>query len=172
MDLNDKMAWCDAGAKAEREFTVGRLHDLGVASWINPAKRTDPYTHDLFVSFPADVKTIRTPLFRAGDLWGIDPQYAITFNRKDYDRYKLLYPNIIVLFDVRWEDPLIKELGGRLYEVQPMHLTAAASLRQIEQGVRMGKVIEYKGRVNDTAGNAKESYVFDVRWFHILEEPR
>lgn len=172
MDLNDKQAWCDQyGDKVESEFCVNRLFGLGVSGYMNPEKLTNKYAHDLFAIFKADLKTVRTPFFMAKEKYGIDPQYAVTFNLKDEIRYKRLYPNIIVVFDVLWDRMNCKKvIAGREYEVKPMHKTYVGFLQDIRNAITAcGKqTVEYKGRIEDEAGNAKVSYVFDVRKLQVL----
>lgn len=165
----DKQHWCDAAEADERAFAVNRLFQLGLSGSVNVEKRSNPYTHDLFVQWPSDLKNIRTPLFKAQELYGIDPQYAVTFNVKDGERYRSLYPNIVVIFDVKWEE-LSREIGGTLYQVEPMHVTYAGLLDDISNAVKAGgsKRIEYQKRVDDTLGNAKASWVFDVRLLQRL----
>jgi hypothetical protein len=164
VNTEDKLAWCEKGADAEALFTVGRLFDLGLVGHINLEKASNKFTHDLFVQFKADLKTIRTPLFKAQEMYGIDPQYAITFNLKDGERYAKLYPNIVVVFDVKWEQTTMN-IGGFIYEVKPMHETYAGFLNDIRKAIMKsgGKKIEYSKRVDDNSGNAKASWVFDVR---------
>ena len=172
MDLNDKAAWCqEYGDRVEAEFCVRRLYELGVSGYLNPAKRVDKYVHDLFGIFQVDLKTVRTPFFRAKEKYGIDPQYAVTINRKDVERYKALYPNIIVVFDVLWDEKNCKKtIDGKNYEVLPMHMTYAGFINDIRNAVIAGgnSRVVYQGRVGDTVGNAKESFVFDVRKLQLL----
>ena len=169
MDTEDKAAWCGAAEAQERTFAINRLFALGLSGAVNINKRHDPFTHDLFVSFPVDLKSVRTPLFMAQELYGLDPQYAVTFNFKDAKRYREFYPNIVVIFDVSWEQTS-KEIGDRIFRVQPMHQTHAGFLDNISRAIKAGgnQRIEYKNRVNDTKGNAKESWVFDVRLLQRL----
>ena len=169
MDTEDKIAWCNHGAVKEIDFANSRLFDIGLAGHINLAKKNDPYTHDLFVQFPVDLKSVTTPLFKAQELYGLDPQYTVTFNHKDALRYKEKYPNILVLFDINWET-LDKEIGNHVYHVGPMHITVAGFLSDISRAVKQSGMhkIEYKNRVDDTVGNAKISWVFDVRLLHPL----
>ena len=103
-------------------------------------------------------------------LHGIDPQYAVTFNKKDAARYRLKYPNIVVIFDVRWDQLEWTDKHGTVYKVEPMHATYAGFLDDIKNAVMKGgnQVVTYQRRVNDTSGNAKESFVFDVRQLHRL----
>jgi hypothetical protein len=169
MDTEDKQAWCDYGSRAEQTFAIGRLFDLGLSGAINLEKRSNPYTHDLFVNFPVDLKTVRTPLFKAMDLYGLDPQYTITFNEKDGKRYRSLYPNIIVIFDIDW-DSTEMNIDGRVYRVNPMKMTVAGFLDDIRQAIeKSGKhKIVYQRRLNDEDGNAKQSWVLDARHLQSL----
>lgn len=169
MITEDKQAWCDAAEAQERAFAVNRLFDLGLSGAVNVAKRADPFTHDLFINFQADLKSVRTPLFMAKDLYGIDPQYAVTFNIKDGNRYAKLYPNIVVVFDVNWAETE-KELGEKVYRVNKMHETYAGFLDDIRRAIMLdgSKRIEYHRRTEDTQGNARSSWVFDVRRLHKL----
>lgn len=170
MDTENKLAWCASGADAETEFVKKRLIDIGLDGYINPAKESDVYAHDMVMRFQSDLKTVRTPLFKAMDLYGIDPQYAVTFNLKDMRRYKELYPNIIVIFDVNWGALHWTDRTGKTYAVKPMHKTYGGFLSDIRNAVVScgSHVIKYKRRVDDDQGNAKESFVFDVRKLHLL----
>lgn len=169
LDTEDKQAWCTVGAQAEESFCRGRLEQLGLIGVVNPLKKQNKYVHDLFISFKADLKTIRTPLFKSGELYGIEPQYAVTFNDKDLRRYQELYPNIIVVFDVKWEETK-KVIDGVAYTVDPMHITVAGFLSDIRSAIDKSgsQKITYQRRVNDTEGNAKESWIFDLRYLHSL----
>jgi hypothetical protein len=165
-DTEDKLAWCEKfGTENELNFAISKMHDVGLPTYVNPAKKTDKYTHDLFTIFPSDLKTVKTPLFKAKELFDIDPQFAVTFNLKDGLRYTKLYPNIIVIFDVEWKDQCSMIIGGNKYEVQPMHQIHVGFLKDIKNAIikNGNKKITYSKRVNDNKGNAKESFVFDVR---------
>ncbi len=172
LNTEDKLAWCEKfGVSAELGFTLSRMHELEIGAYLNPQKVKDIYTHDLFAVFQSDLKTVRTPLFKSKELYGIDPQYAVTFNLKDAERYKSLYPNIVVLFDVKWDrDNCEKQIGNSVYSVRPMHATYAGFLKDIANAIEKsgGHKIEYARRKDDTSGNAKESYVFDIRHLHKL----
>lgn len=172
LNTEDKLAWCEKyGIEAELAFAVGRMHEIGLPTFVNPEKKKNKYTHDLYSIFQVDLKTVRTPLFKAQSNFGIDPQYAVTFNLKDGKRYAELYPHIVVIFDVEWKDQCSMIIGGTNYEVKPMHQIHAGFLADIRNAiVKCGsKKIEYARRVNDTSGNAKESYVFDVRQLQRLK---
>lgn len=164
INTEDKIAWCQAAEDDERDFVINRLPQIGLTGNINPAKATDRYTHDIHITLPADLKSVRTPLFKAQELYGIDPQYAVTFNDKDGQRYAKLYPNLLIVFDVQWTTTSM-EIGGTRYTVQPMHATHAGFLADIRQAIVKdgNNRHHYSRRRNDQSGNAKESWVFDIR---------
>ena len=153
IDNEDKKAWCDAGALAEKDFVAtNRLIGWGIS--MNPAKQKDVYTHDLIGVLPMDLKSIREPWRKSQELFGIPPEYAISINLKDLKRYDELYPNIIVILDVQWSG------------VYMITVERAKALITSGKAVRH----EYKNRVDDTKGNAKASYIFDLRDLDKLRE--
>lgn len=117
----------------------------------------------------ADLKCQRTPFFKASELYNVDPQFAVTFNAKDFERYRGSYPSIDIFFWVAWQTTQ-KTIGGQRYRVEPMAGVWRASFpalrRQIEEkGVGAHAYLE---RLFDAQGNAKHSYVFDLRRFEFL----
>lgn len=165
----DKRTWCmEYGPITERKFVAWATQTLGLDVCMNPAKNGDPYTYDLLLDRkPADLKTVRTPFYLARDLYGLDPQYTVTFNHKDGQRYRKNYPDISIMFDVVF-DGSPHQMGC----VQPMRLVAVGTLNQVAQAItdsgyhRHG----YQQRINDTQGNAKESWLLDVRRLSVLYE--
>lgn len=172
-NTEDKLSWVKVGVDRENEFVAVRALQLGIAAEINPDKESDPYTHDLRVRVQSDLKAVRTPLFKARELYGTDPQYTVTLNVKDYNRYADLYPDILVIFDVLWADNKASmEIGGTLYRVAPMHETYWGFLSHIADAIEAcgNQKHTYQRRVDDTDGNAKWSWVFDVRKLHRVYE--
>jgi hypothetical protein len=127
VDNEDKEFWCKAGLAAEGEFLVSS----GIKGWglcFNPLKSDDPYTHDYFGMCQIDIKTIKTQ-------W------------RDFRRYGKLYPNILILCNVTWQNSVYL-------------LTIDRARRLVMEG--KAKMHSYQNRVNDTKGNAKDSYIFDT----------
>jgi len=146
MDNQDKSAWCRAGERAEADFLATRqITGVGL-SW-NPAKQVDPYTHDYVAMIPVDLKTMRTPWRKSQELFGIPTDKAVSINQKDLRRYAKLYPNIIIYLDV--------EHSGKLFS-----LTLDRARKLIDKG--KAHKHEYLERKDDTAGNAKASYIFNT----------
>lgn len=156
IDNEDKGAWCEKGMDAEKLF-VGQVFGSGCAVFMNPAKAEDVYTHDLYMQTPSDLKTVRTPFRMAEDLYGIPSRFAVTLNVKDVERYGKKYPNLRVIFDIKFS-----EFGVKTVRVASMH----EILRLIRGG--KARVHPYKSRVEDQHGNAKDSYVIDYRWFEEI----
>jgi hypothetical protein len=53
-----------------------------------------------------------------------------------------------------------------------MHQTYVGFLSDIKNAILAGnsQKITYRNRLSDTSGNAKESYVFDVRKLHLVKD--
>jgi len=102
-------------------------------------------------------------------LYNLDPQYVVTFNRKDYLRYRRLYPGITIYFWLDWQ---VRELliGRSAFAVAPLAGVWRAPFAQlaalIEQ--RIAPLHTYQRRHRDLQGNAKESYLVDVRALECL----
>lgn len=162
-DLQDKLYWCELGETKEKAFV--RRFGSDFAYEINPAKSKDRYALDLISSKSGkltDLKSQHTPFFTAGSKYNIDPNYAVVFNVKDKVRYEAYYPNIDVLYYVNWV--AIKALiYGRLYEVAPFEAIYQISFGELLTILSRSPIHTYRERVGDRLGNAKESYIFDIR---------
>ena len=111
----------------------------------------------------ADLKTQNTPFFTASR-YRLDPRFAVTFNRKDYERYKNLYPTIIIYFWIDWKQTEWK--GNKVdYYSGIFRIPFSDLALMIENGAPEHS---YKRRYGDTAGNAKSSFLLDVRNFEAL----
>jgi len=161
----DKPWWVIHGRDLEDRFVNEVLPRIGFRGMINPEKETNPYAPDLIVEdHLADLKCQQHPFFTAGR-FGLDPQYAVSFNYKDYVRYSDEYPSLDIYWWVHWQ-----QLADYGVEVEPMHGVWRASFPAMRWAILHGRVPShaYQHRVHDTLGNAKASYVFDVRRFEAL----
>ena len=147
----DKEAWCRLGETQEIDFVANRKF-RGTALKINPKKKTDKYSHDFRLNVGGDLKTITTEWVYSERMFGIPHPYAISINEKDLTRYMNLYPNILLILDIQFET---------IQVVKWVDVKRLAKLA--EKGI--AKRHEYKSRVDDKKGNAKVSYVYDMRWF-------
>jgi len=151
----DKDWWCKHGEALEGEFLRRAFHRALIER--NPDKDQDKFTHDMLVRLPCDLKTITTPWRKSQEFWGIDPRNAVSINRKDLRRYARLYPEIVIVFDVRFPEH---------------HTTRYAGLWMMQRLLSEGNLHlhTYQARVGRSDGNAKQSYVFDVTLLPELQE--
>jgi hypothetical protein len=107
-----------------------------------------------------------TPFFSAGR-YGLDPRFTVTFNRKDYERYAKLYPTLIIFFWADW-----KQLEWRDSRVAPLSAIYQVPFATIAAKIKGGTVPEhaYQRRVGDRAGNAKSSFLLDLRSFALIAD--
>ena len=164
-DTEDKAWWVSHGARLEEEFVATFGPGLGLDVTLNPAKSHDPFAPDLLLDGrEADLKVQNTPFFTARRR-GLDPQHTVTFNRKDLLRYRELYPELIVVFWISWTVTSWPR-AAPTHHVRPMADVWTAPLDKISRLVETGRapLHRYGRRLDDTAGNAKESYLLDLRW--------
>jgi len=146
MNNEDKQAWCDHGEKEEKKF----LEEKKVSGWdisLNPQKAHNKYAHDFVSVCPVDLKTMTTPFRLSEDLYGIPSSRAVTINKKDFERYAKLYPNIIILCNV-------------VHANKMFTITVSRARKLISE--KKARLHKYKNRKNDDKGNARCSYVFDT----------
>jgi hypothetical protein len=161
-NLQDKGPWCQAGATFEQVF-IATYPQLNLQ--INPAKSNDPYAPDLLNNSNqklGDLKTQNTPFFQATQRYGLNPQFAVTFNVKDYKRYTALYPGIEIYFWVKWTAIKFEKNGQLDIGVQPMEGVWRADFSQVAQLCNSSPIHTYAQRVNDDRGNARDSYVLSL----------
>lgn len=145
---DDKQRWCEHGRELEDEFVL-RQRFVDVLIGINQDKDSNPFTYDMRIDLPCDLKSTKTPWRKAQEMFGIDPMYAVSINQKDLRRYARLYPNIVIVFDVDYPD------------YKATHWATLDMFRIMLEGGDMA-LHQYGARIDDTQGNAKASYVFDV----------
>ena len=139
-----------------------QAHSIGVH--INPEKAYNKYAPDLvFEDNIADLKYQGTTFHKSREMFGIPPEKAVTFNGKDFRRYKEKYPGIQVLFWVDRKQETWTDRSGKKYVSPESHGVFKAPLSLIEKLINQrAKKWFYRGRVNDRSGNAKFSYVLNT----------
>jgi hypothetical protein len=169
-NTEDKDWWVINWRKEEDSFVNIVAPRINILATINPEKQNNPYAPDLIVNGElADLKCQQTPFFKSYSLYKIPNQYAITFNKKDFIRYKEKYPSIVIYYWLDWKE-LEKTIRGFTYKVKPMTGIWRVNFSFLKGKIESKKVFlhEYQRRTNDTQGNARDSYVFDVREFENL----
>ena len=160
-DLQNKTLWCKDGEKIEEAFIKKYGKELGLI--INPEKVKNPYAPDLMEDGDyADLKTQNTPFFKAHKLYGIDPSYAVVFNRKDAERYWKLYREITIYFWVEWHSVKFV-MGSFVNEVEFVSGVWRIAFKDLVELLKEAPEHHYQMRVDDKKGNAKSSFVLDIR---------
>lgn len=162
IDLQAKKTWCKDGEKIEEAFV--NKYGIYLKLIINPEKAQNPYAPDLVYngSQLADLKTQNTPFFKAKKLYGIDPSFAVVFNRKDAVRYYQHYKDIIIYFWVEWHSVRFV-MGNFINEVEYINGVWRIEFNDLIELIKTAPKHAYQQRVNDTIGNAKSSFVLDIR---------
>lgn len=162
-DTEDKGHWCLEGENNEIAFL--RMFGEKYFFILNPPKRVDKYAPDLLSQTNnkiTDLKAQGIPFFKAEILYGIDPTYAVTFNIKDKLRYEKYYPEIDILYYVNWRAVKVN-MNGSIYTVEPHEGIYRIPFSELLTLLRKAPIHNYQRRQNDQQGNARKSYVFDIR---------
>lgn len=162
-DLQDKAFWCKHGVRIEESFVAEYGANLGVE--INPEKDGNPYAPDLLIKgqYLADLKTQNTPFFSAAERYGYDPTFTVVFNEKDRKRYFREYPNIYILFWVDWMATRMEFPSGKSYRCEYLRGVWAVSFDRLNALCSGAPLHDYQQRKDDDLGNAKASYLIDLR---------
>ena len=86
-----------------------------------------------------------------------DPMETVSFNKKDYDRYKELYPDIFVIFWVNWGKQ--SRYG---VDVERKNGVWIFSLDELGKQIKNAPLHAYQKRIKDKKGNAKNSYLIKL----------
>lgn len=167
MDLQDKQSWCEHGRNLEDVFIEKFGEELSLE--INNDKADSVYVIDMYNTKDdvlSDLKSQNTPFFLAGKKYNVDPQFAVVFNEKDKLNYIKKTSNgseIYIYFWVKWEEQ--NRFGVKVESMDSIFMTKFSDLLNILDD---NKLHEYKQRKGDTRGNAKASYVLDVRNMELV----
>lgn len=171
-NTEDRAQWYVWGEDVEGDFIAQIVPKLGIDLRINPEKAQEPWAIDLY-DFThqryADLKAQNTPFFTAGKYryYGVpyDPTYTVTFNKKDYERYKMEHPDCDIYFWVHWQ-----QLEYKSMRVNPLYGVWRAPFSRLAEKIEAGEVSlhQYQYRVNDDH-NAKESYLFNLADAAVFE---
>lgn len=166
-NTEDKQVWCKEGERLENEFIKKAVPLLGIDLRINPEKEKNACAIDL-VDYTnhrfADVKSQSTPFFTAANydykylnqIMKYDPTYTVTFNKKDYENYKVRYPECDIYFWIEWQQTkysniTVENLSGVW---RAKFVDMAKKIENCEVYIH-----QYMHRKDDDV-NAKESYLF------------
>jgi hypothetical protein len=163
-NTEDRHWWYKHGENLEKSFSEFCIEKLSLNIVINPEKITNPTVPDLlFENKLADLKTQNVPFFMSTK-YGMDPRFTVTFNRKDYNRYSKLYPDIDIFFWVNWTQTSWKDKSVEfLYGIYKINFQDLKKI--IDDG---SPEHYYKHRMNDGNLNAKSSFLLDIRKFELI----
>lgn len=155
-DVNDKKSWIDYGDQCEFDF-VKMMNKAGFVAEINPEKTMNVYAPDLIVNGRvAELKTRRSPFFMSQKKYGIDPNYAVTINTRDVDRYASENPGMMIFFWTTYN----KETRYGV-EIAGIDGVWAIRMDKLYRLTRDAPVHKYVSR-DGSGGNKTESYVVDL----------
>lgn len=177
MDTENKKWWVIHGKELEKAFVKNIAPNIGLNAVINPEKETNYCAPDMIVDGRlAELKCCMTPFFTAGkrvSAWGkpSEPLTTVTFDRKDYLRYKEQYPDLDIYFWVSWADSEYKTAQGEIIRVRGLEGVWFIPFKKLSKLIEMGKypLHEYMNRKDDTNGNSKECYLVDLRDLKHIE---
>jgi hypothetical protein len=162
--------WYEHGCRKEAFFIEKIAPMIGIDAQINPEKETKPTAPDLLVDgLLAELKTQETPFFTA-QRYGIDPQYAVTFNQGDYLAYKKIIPEMDIYFMVDWQQLTYHHRStGRNITVAPLKSVYRVNFTKVASDIESGRtpLHAYLRRVGD-ARNETHSFIFDLRTFQLV----
>lgn len=169
-DPQDKDSFLELGEQKEHEFVNEIAPMLGLDAKINPEKIDDPTVIDMIVDGePADLKVQETPFFTSENKFGIEPQWAVTFNKIDYERYKDKGGDMDIIFWINWKRD--EREKGEKYgtHVAGMSGVWVVPFKKIQEWVENDKVTYHKYQNRHHASrNSNRSYGLDLRWMECL----
>lgn len=167
IDLQDKAAWCEKGAEDEAYFLEHVAPAYNLPLIVHPGKSTDKYETDFQTidrKTDVDLKHVTTPFYTAGQ-YDCDPDFTVTFNHKDYIRYRYKYPEsgdraLIIMFWCHWE-------WGNEYQtvVAPIRGIWSVTIATVDGWIRAREIPchSYQQRQGECGSNAKHSWLIDLR---------
>jgi hypothetical protein len=171
MDTENKELWYKKSLHWEKYFCDNIANMFGIEAIINPEKIRNPMAIDLIIKSQkgdilTELKPQFTPFFKSKELYGIDSQFAFAFNVRDYYEYKNFNSNIWILFWLFWLENKM-DINKKEYKVSSICGLWTCSIKMLNNFIINKKpdIHIYKKRINDNNGNAKNSYIFDIRNF-------
>ena len=164
-NTEDRDRWYEWGENDENDFITNVVPRFGLDIRKNPEKELRPWAIDMFdyTNYRyADLKTQNTPFFTCLKYMyngrPYDPNYTVTFNRKDYEHYLSHYPECDIYFWINWTQCRYKNIC-----VQPIHGVWRASFARMAEMIQAGTVVlhAYIHRTDDDH-NAKDSFLLNL----------
>lgn len=170
-NTEDKNYWTDKfGPKNEIKFCDELCPIIKKNGILNPEKKTNPYVPDIIVDGKlSDLKYQSTPFYSCGHYYNYDPQFTCVFNDKDFIHYDRKYPDLDLYFWINYPE-MEKNHRGKPILIHRMEGIFFINFQNLKRLIENKKSPQhsYLRRTNDVAGNAKSSYLIDVRDLECL----
>lgn len=163
-DTEDRGWWYIHGENEEQKFVELCRDRLALNAQINPEKIRNRYAPDLVVNgVVSDLKSQTTPFF-SSKVYGLDPRFTVTFNRKDYERYRANYPEIDIYYWINWVQT--ESDWGKVDYFAGIFFLPFKDVEKLI--IAPAPEHHYKRRRDPENKNAKSSFLLDVRSFKCL----
>ena len=156
-NTEDKSKWIDWGVAKESTFLwLCEQYNIlqGIKKSSGPVYLPEFVYEDRYL----DLKTVRTPFFLSQQKFNIDPNFAVTLNKQDVLDCTIKYPECQIVFWVNWK--ATTNFGVSVKKQQGVWFL---SYERMEKMISDSPLHKYQNRIHDSNGNAKDSYVLDLR---------
>ena len=156
-DTEDKTWWIGWGNQKEQDFLklCAREAILPGIKKSSGSKFRPEYTYQ---GGYLDLKTVETPFFLAQKHYGVDSNFAVSLNKPDVLDCTYKYPKCQLVFWVQWVSEIKYGVA-----VETRHEIRFLSYERMRELVSHAPEHIYQKRIDDNKGNAKESYILDLR---------
>jgi hypothetical protein len=170
-NTEDKTYWTEKfGPKNEIKFCETICPVIKRNGVLNPEKQTTPFVPDLIVNNKlSDLKYQSTPFYSCGHYYGYNPQFTCVFNDKDIVHYGRKYPELDLYFwiDYPESEKYHKNKQIIIHRLEGIFFINFKDLKQLITTKKSPRH-SYLRRMTDRNGNAKSSYLIDVRDLECL----
>ena len=156
-DTEDKTWWIGWGNQKEQDF-LSLCAREGILPGIAASSGPRFYPEYTYQSRYLDLKTVETPFFLAQKHYGVDSNFAVSLNKPDVLDCTYKYPKCQLVFWIQWASEI--KYG---VEVETRHEIRFLPYERMRELVSHAPVHVYQKRIDDNKGNAKESYILDLR---------
>jgi hypothetical protein len=165
-DPQDREHWHQYGVTKELALVefLHRNPGIGLIAKMNPAKEDSPFPPDLVVDgVISELKTQNTPFFKAQTRYGLDPQWAVSFNEADFLNYRVNHRGMPIYFWVEWQT-----LRGYGVTLHPLSCIYRMSYDLMCSMVPTAKLHRYQNRGGPGDKNKPTSYGLDLHRMEMI----
>ena len=156
-DTEDKTWWIGWGNKKEQDFLLLCARE-GILPGIAASPGSRFYPEYTYQGRYLDLKAESTPFFLAQKHYGVDSNFAVSLNKSDVLDCTYKYQKCQLVFWVQWASEIKYGVA-----VETRHEIRFLSYERMRELVSHAPVHVYQKRIDDKKGNAKESYILDLR---------